>query len=70
MWKIVVAVLIWGLPAAPPNFADRPYVSCIDGHIVRSLAECPPLPHHDNNQNPPVGGGGSGILGGLLGGIL
>ena len=69
MRKVIAAVLFWVMPLAPPNIPDRPYVSCIDGHIVQSLAECPPIPIHNKSSNPPVGGGG-GILGGLLGGIL
>ena len=67
MWQIVIAVTILTGPLAPPQ---RPYVSCIDGHIVKVLSECPPIPIHNKPNSPPVGGGGSGLLGGLLGGIL
>lgn len=72
MWEIVAALSILAvLPVAPHNVAERPFLSCIDGHIVQSLDECPPIPHHDQKQNPPVGGGGRGGLLGLgIGGIL
>lgn len=56
--------------AAAPTAVARPHlVSCIDGHLVVSLDQCPPLPEH----KPPatsVGHGGNGLLGGLLGGLL
>lgn len=69
MWKIVAVVTILVSPLAPPTSTH--YVSCIDGHIVETLADCPPLPKHNGPDRPPVGGGGGGgLLGGLLGGIL
>jgi len=63
MWEMIAAVAIW---ANPP---EAPYVSCIDGHIARTLAECP-TPHKTEPPQPPTGGGPhGGLLGGLLGGI-
>jgi hypothetical protein len=66
----LIALTILTMPLTPPPAA--PAISCIDGHIVKSLSECPPISKHGVNQAAPVGGGGSngGILGGLLGGIL
>lgn len=66
MWKLAVAVLIWAAPPPP----TAPYVSCPGGYIVKTYADCPPIPHHNNPQNPPVGGGGHGLLGLGIGGIL
>lgn len=60
-----MAITIMAGPSQAPH-----YVSCIDGHIVVSYDQCPPVPRHRNDQNAPVGGGGHGLLGGLLGGIL
>jgi hypothetical protein len=67
MWEIIAALIIWG---SPP---DRPFLSCIDGHIVERLSECPPIPDHKNPSTAPIGGGPGrrGLLGlGGLGGIL
>jgi hypothetical protein len=71
MWKVVAVLTIWVSPLAPPS--TTPYVSCIDGHIVKTLADCPTVPRHGGPSQPPSGGGpsgGGGLLGGLLGGIL
>lgn len=65
----MVAVILAPLAPPPTLPPARPYVSCIDGHVVEKLSDCPPLPRRDTNSTPPVGGGG-GLLGGLLGGIL
>lgn len=80
MWKIVAALTVWMVPAAPPpDIPARPYVSCLDGHIVAVLSDCPadtrPKPLLSNvpyggAPAPRGGGGGGGLLGGLLGGIL
>ena len=73
MWKAVVAVLIWVVPLAPQPLPESPYVSCIDGHLVKTLADCPPMPKRGGNTAPPpLGGGGghSGLLGLGIGGIL
>ena len=76
MWKAVVAVLIWVVPLAPQPLPESPYVSCIDGHIVKNLADCPPLRRGGGGGNGsggvPLGGGGgnSGLLGLGIGGIL
>lgn len=67
MWEIAMAITIW---ASPPQ---RPYVSCIDGHIVTSYDKCPQVSKHNGNQSPPVGGGPTsrgGLLGLGIGGIL
>jgi hypothetical protein len=76
MWETVVAALIWSVsPLGPPVIADRPYVSCVDGHIVATLDQCPPMPPRGGAGNRstggvPIGGGGSGLLGLGIGGIL
>lgn len=69
MRQIACCCLAFALVLAPPA-AAAPYVSCIDGHIVKTLADCPPIPRHNNPDRPPIGGGNGGLLGGLLGGIL
>ena len=70
MWQIAVALAIFAAPAE-----TVPHVSCVDGHIVTSLSECPPVQHHGPNPygGGPVGGGPGrrGLLGlGGIGGIL
>lgn len=66
MWALV-ALTIW---ASPPATVP-PHVSCIDGHIVENLADCPTVPRHGDNQHPPAGGGPRGLLGlGGIGGLL
>jgi len=74
MWILVVLIGIWAHPSDSPSFVTAPsYVSCIDGHLVMNLKDCPPIPiHNKNDDDPPVGGGGGGGLLGLggLGGIL
>lgn len=73
MWEIVVALTIWGSPALAPELPERPYLSCIDGHIVERLSECPSLPNHRGDGPAPIGGGPvrRGLLGlGGVGGIL
>jgi hypothetical protein len=54
-----------------PIASARPFLSCIDGHIVLNYSDCPPIIKHGNNSKAPIGGGGSGggLLGGLLGGL-
>jgi hypothetical protein len=77
MWTMIVALGIWTapVPAAPPLLPQAPYVACIDGHVAKSLADCP-TPRKAPTVAPPYGGGrsggggGGGLLGGLLGGIL
>ena len=72
---IVFCVLTVLRGISPPL---TPYVSCIDGHLVLTLADCPPpntrtyAPSGPYGGGPvPRGGGGSGgLLGGLLGGIF
>lgn len=73
MWEMIVALTIWGSPALTPDLPQRPYLSCIDGHIVQNLGDCPPIPKHVDDHQIPLGGGGrrGGLLGlGGLGGIL
>lgn len=68
---LIMASLLWLAPTADANPRTAgPFISCIDGHLVKNLADCPPLPRHRNDRPPPVGGGSGGLLGGLLGGIL
>ena len=72
-----LAILFLSLAAAlnvqfaPMAAADAPhYYSCIDGHIVTDLAQCPPVViHHTPGPTAVGGGGGGGLLGGLLGGL-
>ena len=74
MWKITIAIVWMGfvvvshLPQDPYN----PHVSCPDGHIVATLADCPPTTLHRAPGDPPIGGGPhrSGLLGLGIGGIL
>lgn len=71
MWKIAVAIA-WAsfvIPQSPYN----PHVSCPDGHIVSSLADCPPIASHHAPDDAPIGGGPrgrGGLLGLGIGGIL
>lgn len=70
-WVAVAAAIVLIIGVSPP--ASTSWVSCIDGHIVKSLADCPTVPRHGGPGQPPSGGGpsgGGGLLGGLLGGIL
>jgi hypothetical protein len=65
---LCLSLLAVASPAAPA--AARPHlVSCIDGHLVTSLDQCPPIPEH-KPPSTPVGHGGNGLLGGLLGGLV
>jgi hypothetical protein len=62
---VALAVLMAPLP-------QRPYVSCIDGHVVENLGDCPVV-HKPPAAAPPMTGGGGrrGLLGlGGIGGIL
>lgn len=58
--------------ASPVLAHANPVVSCIDGHIVEKLIDCPTVvPHRPPPQERGTGGPhGGGLLGGLLGGIL
>lgn len=62
----MVASALWLATVAN---AGPHYLSCIDGHIVTSYADCPPIQHHSSPVSAPSGGGGGGLLGGLLGGL-
>jgi hypothetical protein len=64
MWEMIAFITIW---ASPPQ---APYVSCIDGHIVQTLDQCPISTKHQHSDPKPYGGGGSGLLGLGIGGIL
>lgn len=71
--EVMLALMIWGSPALSPDLPQRPYLSCIDGHIVENLSECPSIPSHQHDSPAPIGGGPGrrGLLGlGGLGGIL
>lgn len=72
MWEIVVALMIWGSPALAPDISHHPYLSCIDGHIVENLSECPIISSHQHESHAPIGGGPhrTGLLGLGIGGIL
>lgn len=68
MWGIagLLAVTVWLAPAP-----ERPYLSCIDGHIVQSYRDCPTKVIKPPPAPPRGGGGRGGLLGlGGLGGIL
>lgn len=59
-------MLIWVAPMSPiSEMPQHPYLSCIDGHIVSSLSECPPIPSHQHESIAPIGGGprSRGLLG-------
>lgn len=62
-----VAVAIFGSSGLAYG---APYVSCPGGFIAPSYDKCPPVQHH--YPPPPQGGhgGNSGLLGGLLGGLI
>ena len=66
------AAAVVGARAASTATVAAPVVSCIDGHIVEKLADCPTVvPHRPPAQERGTGGPrGGGLLGGLLGGIL
>lgn len=51
---------------------ERPYISCIDGHIVEKLSDCPPMRDNTKPTPAPIGGGPTrgGLLGLGIGGIL
>lgn len=74
MWEMIAAAVIWASP--PADLPRAPYISCIDGHIAPTLADCPnprvggQSPYGDGAA--PRGGGGrsGGLLGGLLGGLF
>lgn len=80
MWEVIAALTIWAIPAAPPNIAQQPvHVSCLDGHIVENLSDCPVVARPGPNMSnvpygggaAPRGGGPRGLLGlGGIGGIL
>ncbi|QHB37512.1 hypothetical protein SEA_LEOPARD_50 [Mycobacterium phage Leopard] len=66
------------LAGSAPVSRAAPYVSCIDGHIVSNIKDCPPVVRTPPSSGPygggpaPRGGGGrgGGLLGGIIGGIL
>jgi hypothetical protein len=67
---LTLALLAGSLLCLGPAPA-APYVSCRDGHIAPTLAECPP----EEQPRPPAvtvgrGAGRSGLLGLGIGGIL
>lgn len=66
MWEIIAVLIILG------PVPERPYVSCIDGHIVEKLSECPQMRDSKKPAPAPIGGGPKGGLLGLggIGGIL
>lgn len=72
MWEMIAALTIWAAPLSPADPPQRPYLSCIDGHIVERLSDCPPIPKRGADQQVPLGGGGGrgGLLGLGIGGIL
>jgi hypothetical protein len=71
MLTMIVALGIWAAPpAAPQQLPSAPYVSCQDGHIARTLSECPTVHHTKPHQPVPYSGGGRGLLGLGIGGIL
>lgn len=64
----MLAVMSFIIIMSPPQ---EPYVSCIDGHIVTSLDQCPITQKHTHEDPKPYGGGNRGLLGlGGIGGIL
>lgn len=69
---ILYLSLAAALSLAPSAGAQpsEPLISCIDGHLVHNLSECPIVVHHTPGGPGAVGGGGGGLLGGLLGGAL
>lgn len=71
MRALIAVFAIWTAPLSPvADLPQRPYLSCIDGHIVEKLSDCPPPPKHGNDQPSGHGGGHSGLLGLGIGGIL
>lgn len=74
MWEIAVAFII-SMPPVDAQVSAGPVISCIDGHIVTNIGDCPPVVKHDiggpgGSGGAPIGGGGGrrGLLG--LGGLL
>lgn len=69
----MAAALVWAVMAP-----QAPYVSCINGYIAPTLADCPKTLPGSSSHSPygdgpaPRGGGGrsDGLLGGLLGGLF
>lgn len=75
MWTVVVALTIAAAPPLSPPIIplipQAPYVSCRDGYVVPTLADCPPP--RPVREQPRIGHGGSGsrgLLGLGIGGIL
>lgn len=67
MWEIAAVLTIWLSPPETPHAPQLPgVVSCRDGHLAPTLADCPVIDKHRNDPRP-VGGGGGGGRGGLLG---
>lgn len=73
----IMIVVMLGVTSVVPASA-APYVSCRDGHIVKTLSECPPV-RNPISVHPGSGSGGGGggllgtigrIVGGLTGGLL
>lgn len=73
MWEVVAALTIALSPPGPTEPPQMPgVVSCRDGYLAPTLADCPVIEKHRNDP-PPVGGGGGGrggLLGLGIGGIL
>jgi hypothetical protein len=69
VWTLIAALSIAvAPPLAPPGapmIATAPYVSCRDGYVAPTLADCPPDKSH--RVPPPPSGVGHGGAGGLLG---
>jgi hypothetical protein len=75
MWTLIAAI---GVSLSPPSAPAEPlplapYVSCLDGYIAPTLAECP-TPRRTaadaSGDSSGGGAGGSGLLGLGIGGIL
>lgn len=69
----LTAAMVGGHGMTSAATVAAPVVSCIDGHLVEKLSECPTVvPRRPPPQERGTGGprGGGGLLGGLLGGIL
>ena len=69
----MAALILATAPPQPvPDRPTAPYVSCRDGYVAPTLADCPTVQKPKPPPGPGVGHGGAGGLLGLggLGGIL
>lgn len=80
MWSELIAVVVIAMTPVPgdapatmmagPTVAipQAPYVSCRDGYVAPTLADCPTIQKHTTGPPiPPIGGGPRGGRRGLLG---